>query len=161
MYIPESRTQYWDNHHSGWCFCNTQSLFLCIHFQSTYFKPFRQCILDLLRLSNSSILILSTPPLPRLALTLIQASITNCLSIWNGFVSLIFVPPVLQQFSLTIKNWIIQPLLSTLITRASSLLRKFPPLCRASILSFLQCLRLKFSLRITTTGSHVPCNCLC
>ena len=39
--------------------------------------------------------------------------------------------------------------------RPSSLLRSGPPLCSASVLSFLWVLHLNFSLNIGTTGSHV------
>ena len=49
-----------------------------------------------------------------------------------------------------------QPLRSISITETSSLLRVAPPLCFASVLSFLWDLHLNFSLNIETTGSHVP-----
>jgi hypothetical protein len=49
-----------------------------------------------------------------------------------------------------------QPLRSDSITEPSSLLRVAPPLCSASVLSFLWDLHLNFSLNIETTGSHVP-----
>ena len=52
------------------------------------------------------------------------------------------------------------PLLHSL-SRTSALLRAAPPLCVASVLSFLRDLRLKFSLYIETTGSHVPHKSLC
>ena len=49
-----------------------------------------------------------------------------------------------------------QPLRSICITQTSSLLRVAPPLCFASVLSFLWDLHLNFSLSIEATGSHVP-----
>ena len=49
-----------------------------------------------------------------------------------------------------------QPLRSTSITEASSLIRVAPPLCFASVLSFSWDLHLNFSLSIKATGSHVP-----
>ena len=49
-----------------------------------------------------------------------------------------------------------QPLRSISITETSSLLRVAPPLCFASVLSFLWDLHLNFSLTIEATGSHVP-----
>ena len=49
-----------------------------------------------------------------------------------------------------------QPLRSITITVTSSLLRAAPPLCLASVLSFLWGLHLNFSLNIGTTASHVP-----
>ena len=50
-----------------------------------------------------------------------------------------------------------RPLRSAPITGVSSLLRVDPPLCRASILSLLRGRpRLRFSLCIAATGSHVP-----
>lgn len=49
-----------------------------------------------------------------------------------------------------------QPLRSSPITGLSSLLRTAPPLCLALVLRFLRGLRLNRSLRIETTGSHVP-----
>ena len=48
------------------------------------------------------------------------------------------------------------PLRSSLITKPSTLLQDDPPLCSASVLSFLWGLHLNFSLSIRTTGSHVP-----
>src|ERR1035437_1942916 len=50
----------------------------------------------------------------------------------------------------------IQPLRSIPITGTSILLRVGPPLCPASVLSFLWVFHLNFSLSIGTTGSHVP-----
>src|SRR5262245_1466075 len=49
-----------------------------------------------------------------------------------------------------------QPLRSTTITAASSLLRTVPPLCPVSVLDFLQDLCLKHSLSTRATDSHVP-----
>jgi len=48
------------------------------------------------------------------------------------------------------------PLRSSLVTRPSSLLRVAPPLCCASVLKRLRGFRLRRSLRIAATGSHVP-----
>jgi hypothetical protein len=63
------------------------------------------------------------------------------------------VPP----FRLTSgESSVTQPLCSAPITGVSSLVRVDPPLCRASILSLLRGLRLRFSLAIAATGSHVP-----
>ena len=52
------------------------------------------------------------------------------------------------------------PLRSRPITGPSSLLRARPPLCPASVLNRSRGLRLRVSLRIGTTGSHVPCRSL-
>ncbi len=49
-----------------------------------------------------------------------------------------------------------QPLGSTPITEASTLLRAAPPLCSASVLSPLWDHHLEFSLHHGATGSHVP-----
>jgi hypothetical protein len=62
-----------------------------------------------------------------------------------------------SHFWLTNKQiWTCYPLRSISITEISSLLRGNPPLCLASVLSFLWGLHLNFSLAIETTGSHVP-----
>ncbi len=53
-------------------------------------------------------------------------------------------------------SWMTQPLDSTPVTGASTLLRAAPPLCSASVLSPLWDHHLRFSLRIGATGSHVP-----
>ncbi len=55
-----------------------------------------------------------------------------------------------------IRNCIGHPLRSSPITGPSPLLRGGPPLCPASVLSRSRGLRLRFSLRIGATGSHVP-----
>src|SRR5210317_1228562 len=57
---------------------------------------------------------------------------------------------------LIVKSWTMQPLRSTPITKASSLLRATPPLCSASGLPSSWGLHLDASLTIGTTGSHVP-----
>ncbi len=70
-------------------------------------------------------------------------------------------PPSSSRFRLALrKGRVSQPLRSTPITGVSSLLRVDPPPCRASILSLLRDHRLRFSLAIATTGSHVPHNSL-
>ena len=52
-------------------------------------------------------------------------------------------------------NWITRPLCSISITEISSLIQGSPPLCSASVLSFLWGFHLNFSLIIGTTASHV------
>ena len=49
-----------------------------------------------------------------------------------------------------------RPLRSIPITGTSSLIQGDPPLCSASVLSFLWVLHLNFSLNIGATASHVP-----
>jgi len=51
---------------------------------------------------------------------------------------------------------ITRPLCSVSITETSSLILGSPPLCSASVLSFLWGFHLNFSLNIGTTASHVP-----
>jgi hypothetical protein len=69
--------------------------------------------------------------------------------------------PSSSRFRLALrKGRVSQPLRSAPITGVSPLLRVDPPPCRASILSLLRVLRLRFSLRIAATGSHVPHNSL-
>ena len=65
-------------------------------------------------------------------------------------------PPTHNAWLTIFQNWMTQPLCSTSITEASTLLRAVPPLYAASVLSSLWVFHLDFSLYIGVVGSHVP-----
>ena len=95
----------------------------------------------------------STPAAPLFAFTRLYASHTSHFEIQNGFALFTRLLPFLVDLKIKLTT---QPLRSSSITEPSSLLRAAPPLCPASVLSFLWVLHLNFSLIIGTTGSHVP-----